>query len=193
MDAPLGNRYGRWWAAYGSGGSVYLPLSMLNSGHWFTAYLSSNVHDVFQSAINTELARPAQADLMATRQRIGNHLRLVVRLTNLSGVTLSSNNAAAVAAIVYEEHTPIDVNTDHITHRIVRAAVYINLSTPLAHGATTTITLETTDLTNVVDWSKVRAVALADYRPGGTSGPYDMLQAADAAMKTFIPLARRAP
>ena len=108
-----------------------------------------------------------------------NRIHFDIELTNLSGVTLSSGNAAAVHAIVYEEHTPVDPTTDHITKRIVRAVVSTNLATPLAHGATATLTVETGELSNVVDWSKVHTLVLADYRPAG-SDAYDMLQAASA-------------
>ena len=55
-----------------------------------------------------------------------------------------------------------------------------DLETALAEvQAATTITgtLDTDPLSGV-DWSRMRAVVLADYRPGGSSGPYDMLQAA---------------
>ena len=31
VDNPPGNRVSRWWAAWGSGGSVYLPLIMVDS------------------------------------------------------------------------------------------------------------------------------------------------------------------
>jgi hypothetical protein len=54
-------------------------------------------------------------------------------------------------------------------------------------------TLETVALTPV-DWSQVRCVAFVEYRPGGTAGPYEILQAAEVALgvrrwSVFLPLA----
>ncbi len=179
VDQPLGNRIGRWWAAHG-GGSVSLPLVMVDSGQQFSnGYLGSSAHDTYKAMVDTALARPPQAEITASSQRIANRVHFDIKLTNLSGVTLSSSNAAAVHAIVYEEHTPVDPSVDHITRRIVRAVVSTNLSTPLAHSATTTFTLETGELSNVVEWSKVHTLVLADYRPAG-SAAYDMLQATSA-------------
>jgi uncharacterized repeat protein (TIGR01451 family) len=180
VDSPLGNRINRWWAAHGSG-SVFLPLSMVDSGNQLSnGYLGASAHDTYQAMVDTALARPPQAEITAYSRRVGNHFHFDIQLTNLSGVTLSSSNAAAVHAIVYEEHTPVDPTTDHITGRIVRAAVSTNIAPGLAPNATMTLTLETGDLDNVVDWAKLHAIVLADYRPGTTSGAYDMLQAAYA-------------
>jgi uncharacterized repeat protein (TIGR01451 family) len=179
IDQPLGNRIGRWWAAHG-GGSVSLPLVMVDSGQQFSnGYLGSSAHDTYKAMVDTALARPPQAELTASSQRISDRIHFDIELTNLSGVTLSSSNAAAVHAIVYEEHTPVDPTTDHITQRIVRAVVSTNLATPLVSGATVLLTAETGELGNVVDWSKVHALVLADYRPAG-SDAYDILQAASA-------------
>jgi uncharacterized repeat protein (TIGR01451 family) len=179
VDRPLGNRIGQWWAAHG-GGSVSLPLVMIDSGQQFSnGYLGSSAHDTYKAMIDAELARPPQAELTASSQRISDRIHFDIELTNLSSVTLSSANGAAVHAIVYEEHTPVDPTMDHITQRIVRAVVSTNLTTPLVPGATTTLAVETGELGNVVDWSKVHALVLADYRPAG-SAAYDMLQAASA-------------
>ncbi len=179
VDQPLGNREDRWWAAHG-GGSVSLPLVMVDSGQRFSnGYLGTSAHDTYQAMVDTELARPPQAEMTASSHRIANRVHFDIELTNLSGMTLSTSNGAAVHAIVYEEHTPVDPTVDHITRRIVRAVVSTNLATPLAHGATTTLTVETGELSNVVDWSKVHTLVLADYRPAG-SNAYDMLQATSA-------------
>ena len=113
-------------------------------------------------------------------------------MTNLSGVTLSSSDAARVHAIVYEEHTPADPNVDHITGRIVRAAVSTGVSPALADGATAAFTLDTADLTNVVDWARIHTIVLADYRPGGSSGTYDMLQAVSADARPALAVSKQA-
>ena len=192
VDQPLGARINRWWAAHGSG-SVSLPLVMIDSGQQFSnGYLGSSAHDTYKGMVDTALARPPQADIKATGSRIGNKIHFDGQLTNLSGVSLSSSNAATIHGLVYEEHTPEDVYVDHITQRIVRAAVSIGVSPALANGATMTFTLETPDLTNVVDWAKLHFIVLADYRPGGSSGAYDMLQAASADARPALTVSQQA-
>jgi uncharacterized repeat protein (TIGR01451 family) len=179
VDSSLGDRKDRWWAAHG-GGTVLLPLSMVDSGNQIhNGYVDSDTsYNAFKTMVDTALARPALAEMQAQAQRVGDGFHFEVQLTNLSGVTLSSDNHATVHALVYEEHTPLDPNVDHITGRIVRAAVSTGVSPALAHGETATFTLETGALGNVVDWDMVHGLVLADYRPGGTSGAYDMLQTA---------------
>lgn len=170
VDSPLGQRYGRWWAGYGSGGTVYLPLMMTGSGHQIsTGYV--DFENTYRAMVEAELARPALASLEVYTWRAGDQVRFSGRLTNLSGVTLSAANAFALHALVYED--------THVIHtgRIVRAAVYSSISTALAPGATMEFSLATTDLTGV-DWNKLHTVVLADCRPGGSTGAYDMLQAA---------------
>ena len=192
VDAPLGNRIGRWWAAHGPG-SVSLPLVMVDSGQQISnGYLGSGAHDTYEAMVDAELARPPLALLAALGWRLGNRMHFDVTLTNLSGVTLSSSNSATVHALVYEEHTPVDPNVDHITGRIVRAAVSTGVSPALAHGATAVFTLETAELSNVVDWTKVHAIVLVDYRPAGSSGAYDMLQAVSADTTPALTVSKRA-
>jgi hypothetical protein len=124
--------------------------------------------------VDAELTRPAQAYIQASCWRVQDRLRISGQITNLSGVALSSSgNGATIHAIVYEDaHVGV-------TDRYVRDAPSIPIASGLANGGTTTFTLETTDLAGV-DWDKLHAVVLADYRPAGSSGPYDMLQAARA-------------
>jgi uncharacterized repeat protein (TIGR01451 family) len=181
VDQPLGSRVDRWWAAHGAG-SVSLPLSMVDSGHQIdNGYTdATSTYNTYKAMVDAALARPALAEIVAHSQRSGERLHFDVQLTNRSGVTLSASNSATVHAIVYEEHTPLDPNVDHITGRIVRAAVSTGISPALSDGATMTLTLESAELNNVADWDKVHTLVLADYRPGGTSGAYDMLQAAVA-------------
>ena len=174
VNAPIGQRYGRWWAAYGSGGSVDLPLVMADSGHQFGSGPVS-YHDVYKGYIDTELARPAGADISARATRIGTHYRVEVSVTNRSGATLSSSNGATVHAIVYED---IKVG---VSGRTVRAAAYSYISTPLVDLGTASYVLDTADIAPA-DWADVHVLALVDYRPGGATGAYDMLQAAFASI-----------
>ena len=172
---PLGNRIGRWWAAYGGGGVVGVPLVMVDSGHQFSnGYV--DFYATYQAMVDAELARPALAEITAYSERVGDTLHFEVELTNLSGVSLSSSNGATVHAIVYEDAH------EGVTDRIVRAAVSTAINPALAHGDSMTFTLETA--LSGVDWDKIHPLVLADYRPGGT-GAYDMLQAALAITQTF--------
>jgi hypothetical protein len=171
VDTPLGCRRDRWWAGYGSGGSVYLPLVMASSGHRLSAG-SVNFLTVYGGIVDAELARPPQAEVEAYAARVGNAMRIWVRLVNGSTATLSAAaNGATAHAIVWEEKKV------HVTSRTVRAAPFVEVAPGVAPGAVFTAVLDTPALSGV-DWSKLHAVALVDYRPTGATGAYDMLQAA---------------
>jgi hypothetical protein len=169
------SREGRWWAAFG-GSTAYFPMVMVDSGHQITMGYE-DFHTVYKGMVDAALARPAQGEMQAHWARVGNRIRFEVQLTNGTPVTLSASNGATVHAIVYEDTT---VNA---TSRLSRAAAYVDIAN-LEPGATASYVLETEDLQGV-DWSKLHMVALADYRPGGTSGPYDVLQAAMASPLTL--------
>lgn len=158
---------------------------MVDSGNQIT-HGYEDFYNVYKAMVDTALARPAQADITAAWQRVGDKVRFDVRLTNLSLVALSSSsNLAAVHAIVYEDAHAADTN------RFVRAAVFADITSSLAPGATASFVLETADLTGV-NWDKLHFIALADYCPGGTFGPFDMLQAASALVKrVYLPVALR--
>jgi hypothetical protein len=171
VDTPLGSRRDRWWAGYGSGGSVYLPLVMASSGHRVSTG-SVSFHTVYAGIVDGELVRPPQAEVEAYATRVGNALRIWVRIVNGSAATLSAAaNGATVHAIVWEDRKV------HVTSRTVRAAPFVEIAPGVAPGAPFTAVLDTPALSGV-DWSKLHAVALVDYRPAGATGAYDMLQAA---------------
>jgi len=174
VDHPVGSRIGRWWAAYSGSGPVYLPLVMADSGYQMSNG-SVSFYNVYKGMVDAELTRSSQAYIDASCWRVGNRVRVCGRMTNLSGVTLSSSgNGATIHAIVYEDaHVGV-------TNRYVRAAPSTAIASGLANGGTMTFTLETTDLTGV-NWDKLHTVVLADYRPAGSSGPYGMLQATRAS------------
>ena len=134
---------------------------------------------VYRNMVNNSRARPTRADVTAYWQRIGNYVRFTVQVTNRSGVALStSTNSATVHAIVYE-----DTHVLH-TNRFVRAVVSKGISPALPSGSTATFTLDTPELSGV-NWDKLHFIALIDYRPSGSSGAYDMLQAAFAQEPTI--------
>lgn len=177
--SPLfGDRVSRFWAAHGYG-TAYLPLIIADSGHQFSeGYRSDTMAAEFRAMVDTELTRPPQAEITAVQTREGEHLTFRVTVKNTSGVTLSSSNGAAVHVIVYE-----DIHAG-VTNRYVRAAPYVSIQTPLADGETATFSLTTPDLSGV-NWDRLHAVALVDYRPGGSTGAYDMLQASMAIAASF--------
>ena len=162
----FGARQGRWWAAHGSD-TVLLPLTMVDSGNQIDNGLP--YRSTYENMLNSAMARPAQADIHAASSRVGERVHFDVYVKNLSGVTLSSSNGATVWAIVYEE---AHVAT---TDRYARAAVSAGISN-LPHGHVAHVALETPELIGV-NWDKLHLLILAEYRPGGTSGPWDMLQA----------------
>jgi len=179
VDTPLdSSRKNRWWRSYlawgGNPSGAALPWTMTDSGY--------NTHEGYGASFTTNsklmiedsLARVPQASISAQVQRVGNRYHFDVDVTNLSGVTLSPSNEATVYTIVYETGDP-DYST-RLTSRYVRAVASTGIPS-LANGATTSFSLDTSELSGV-DWGRLHPVVLVDYRPGGSSGYYDMLQAA---------------
>lgn len=174
VDNPVGQRYGRWWVAYGSG-AVTLPIVMVDSGHQITNGYE-DFYSVYKSMVDSELARPPEAEITAYHERIGDTLYIYGEATNRSGSSLSSfQNDATLHALIYEE---AQIGS---TSRFVHAAPYSSIDTELAPGGTMTFTLSAT--LSGVNWDNVHAVALVDYRPG--DGAYDMLQASVAEAPAF--------
>ena len=171
VDSPMGDRYDRWWAAYGSGGgSVYLPLIMVDSGHRISCG-PVDYYNGYKSMIEEELARPPRAEIEATFRREANRMRFSARVKNYGGTTLSyTRNRATIHALVYEDARA--GNTD----RIVRAAISKPILSDLPDGDSATFAIDSADLIGV-NWDELHGLILADYQPGGTSGPYDLLQA----------------
>ncbi len=172
VDAPIGNRISRFWAAFNDG-TAYLPLVILDSGHRMTTGDLGNFTTVFQRLVEAELARPPQAEIEAYARQVGTRMRVYARLHNTSGTTLAaSTNQAALHALVYEDkHVGV-------TERIMRAAPWLDLAAPLAPDGVFCATLDTDALSGVA-WNALHTVVAADYTPG--SGPvFDMLQAAAA-------------
>lgn len=169
VDAPIGDRISRFWAAYTGGSSAYLPLVITDSGHQLLTGNQSDFTAAFQNLVEVELARPAQAEIEAYARPVGARMRVYTRLHNLSGATLSAANSAALHALVYEDRHVGD------TGRIVRAAPWLGIAAEVAPGGESTATLDTDDLADV-NWDALHTVVVADYVPG--PGPaYDLLQA----------------
>ncbi len=182
VDHAPPSRIDRWWAGYGAGGSVTLPLAMVSSGH-AVSNGSVGFETVYRTMVEDDLERPAEAAVAAYARRLGSTLRVYVRAENLSQQPLSAANAAALHVLVWEETRVAD------TGRFVRAAAVHPVADPLDAGQAVTAT-DDFELSGVV-WERVHAVALLDYRPGGDAGPFDVLQAAPAAAPalTSVPAA----
>ncbi len=133
-------------------------------------------YDVYKAMVDNEMARLAQAEIQAYWWRTGNKAAFYVQVKNLTSVTLSSTNFAKVYAIVYED---AKIN---VTNRFARSVVS-QIITNLAPNATATFNLESPELSGV-NWAKLHFVVLVDYLPSGSTGAYDMLQAAIAAPLT---------
>jgi hypothetical protein len=167
VDDPPGDRISRWWAAWGGGGSVILPLVMVDSGNQISnGYVS--FYQRYRAMVEDALQRPARARLEVERERVGDSFQFQIELTNRSDSALSSTNSATLHVIVYEENPIAD------TGRWVRAAT----AQPIANlppGETQSFSVEIP--LQGVDWSRLHSVVLADDRPDGPDGAYDMLQA----------------
>jgi hypothetical protein len=166
-------RVERWWAAYTGSPYVYLPIVMVGSGF----QVDQGPVDYctrYRAMLDAELARPPAASLRAWSRRTGDGLRLHARATNRSTAALAPEHAAAFWVLLWEDA--------HIglTETWVRAAVSQPLGVALEPGATTAATIDVASLPGVV-WEHLRALTLLEHRPGGSTGPYDMLQAAIAA------------
>ena len=171
------SRESRFWAASGSGAFI-IPLIMVDSGHRYASG-AVDYYNVYKAMVDAELARAPEAAIEARWWRDGDKARFSVELTNQGGMTLSTAaNDATVHAIVYKDVQEGDAPVS-ITDRYALTAVSTGVAAPLAPGASATFSLETAGLTGV-DWEQLHFLVLVDYRPGGASGAYDMLQAAFA-------------
>ena len=136
-------------------------------------------YDVYKGMVDEALGRPAQAELNGSYHRSGDMVEFAIQVTNRSGVNLSTTNGAQVHAIVYEDADVLE------TGRVVRSVVSTNI-TNLEDDQSETFVLQTPDLI-VKDCNELHYVTLVDYRPAGTTGPYDMLQAAFVTSQASTP------
>jgi len=171
-DPPL-DRQSRMYAAHG-GGAIYFPPIIVDAGDQFTMGYHLNFAQVYGDMVDAALERPALGSLRVTRQRVNDTFDFAVEVVNHSGVTLSTSNFAAVHVLVFEDDPD---NVSRVTSRYIRGDDSVSIAS-LADGDTHTFSLAV-DLTGVaVDWNSLHSVVLVDYRPGGSSGPWDMVQAA---------------
>ncbi len=172
VDAPIGNRISRFWAAF-TGTTAYLPLVIVDSGHQMLTGSQADFKSAFAALVEPELARPPAAAIEAYARRVGSAMRVYATVRNASGATLSASaNHAALHALVYEDKKV------GVTSHFIRAAPWLDVATPLADGATLSATIDTAALSGV-NWGALHTVVVADWTPAPGS-VYDMLQAAVA-------------
>lgn len=170
VDTPIdGSRRSRWWAAYDSSGSVYLPLILVDSGNQITNG-SEDYLPVYRNMVENALARPPGAAIFAVINRINDDLQFAVDVTNLSGVTLSAANRARVYAFAYEEGAD-----SGLTGNYLLKSSSISVSPDLEPGAKASFNLEIQGV-EVDNWDSLQFVVFIEYRPEGAL-KYEMLQA----------------
>lgn len=170
--APPLDRQSRMYAAHG-GGTVYFPPIIVDAGDQFTMGYHPNFAGVYGPMVDAALARPATGTLHVVRQRVGDTFEFSVEVVNRTGVTLSTANGAAVHALVFEDD-PSGVS--RVTGRYLRGDDAVSIAS-LTDGDSATFDL-VVDLAGIgVNWDNLHSVVLVDYRPGGYSGPWDMVQA----------------
>ena len=167
VDVPLGGRLDRWFAAYNMPGTVYLPLTMVDSGDQISQG-DTFFTQIYGDMLDNGLDRPAAAGMAVQTERIGGLLRFDVSLTNTSGETLSATNDATLTALLY--HEPATANAIPVVIAAGTSAI-----TTLADGETGTYTFEVA--TAGLNPGETRWVVIADYLPAGSTSAYDTLQA----------------
>ncbi len=133
---------------------------------------SESFYSAYESLVEQALDRPPTARIQVERSRVGNAFSFAIDVTNLSDVTLSSAaNGATVNVLVFEEGAE-----GAVTDRYVRGVAETPIN-DLEPGQTASFSVEVTP--NNPDWPSLHSVVLVDYRPRGTIGHYETLQAAD--------------
>ena len=154
-------------------GDAYFPIILVSSGHAvFTG--PSSPYTTYRALIEADLARQASGELAAWWRREGSDVVVWATLRNAGAVSLSAAaNAAALTAMVYEPIYEFPFQDP------VRGTVTVSLTASVAPGSTALLQARVVSPA-VADWSQAGVVALVDYRPAGTTGAYDVVQAARA-------------
>jgi hypothetical protein len=166
-----GNRETRFQAAFRPSG-YSVPMAIVASGFRYSQG-SVDYHKVFKAMIDADRARAPQAEIQAWWRRAdATTLRLYATVHNTSDLVLdNAGNESGVWGLAWETKATLGV-TGMYTRKAVRAPMVA----PVPPGATTSVVMNL-PIISVVDWNNLHAVVAAETRPGGTAGPYDMLQA----------------
>jgi hypothetical protein len=167
-NASVGDRQSRFDAAWGPNGYA-VPMIMLSSGHSVTQG-TQDFYTKYRAMIEAELPRPAVIELEAWQQQVGTMMRVWVSLRNTAAFQLDAANQATVWAILWDQ------GTTGVTGMYVRAAKKAAVSPGIPPGGQAGLTFDLA-MPAGIDPSKLQTVVLAEFRPGGASGPFDMLQA----------------
>lgn len=184
VNSPKGDRKSRYLAV---GLGWYYPFIMINSGHRYVEGApngeSTDFVALYKGMVDAEKARAALVEVTAWHRRVGDTVKIYADVVNTTSVTLGPSTFPTwVHGIVWEEAKVAETN------RYVRAAM-VTPVTGLAPGARASFTFESPALTPL-DWNKVHALAVVDYKPGGITGTtYDMMQAAHTQPAAFTPSA----
>jgi hypothetical protein len=170
-----------WFSAYGRGGSVQPPLNMVDSGWRISNGQEQDFTKKYRGQVDDALRRKAGAEIGAVweRDRSGG-LNARATVKNLTDFVLGPSNLAKVHVLVYEESKLVE------TGRFVRAGASAYLSGNLNPGETATVNVTVpADQFRGVNMGRAKVVALFDYRNGGASGPFELLNAVMAVQGTL--------
>lgn len=170
LNRPVGVRLDRFDAAVGTQVCA-VPWVIVDSG-WGHSCGRVDYANEYRRMVTEALSQPPLAELEGSYVRIGDDLRVDVRLTNRTGRTLSFSSWTTVNVIVYERVRVI------YTTRTVRGATQTDLDGNLIDGATASLHLIVPNVP-VEDWDKAHVIALADYRPEPTQARFVSLQAVE--------------
>ncbi|HPC83558.1 MAG TPA: hypothetical protein P5234_09320 [Thermoanaerobaculaceae bacterium] len=178
-NASVGNRESRFVAAFGGWG-FSVPEAIVGSGYRYSQG-PADYYNVFRSMIEAEKGRPPQVELAAWWWRAGpNTMRVYATLRNTSGLVLDpAANEACIWGLAWERKAALGV-----TGMYTRDAVLGPLLAPVPPGGMGSVTVDLF-INSLVDWNQLHPVALAEVRPGGTTGRYDALQAVVAQPAAF--------
>lgn len=158
-----------------------MPEAMIDSAHEYETGADSSTYGIYKGMVDRSLARAASVAITATYARTGNTVTIKATVTNLSSITLSVQNKAAVQAIVYEDYRASKTN------HAGRGSAKTDISY-LRPGRSETFMI-TVNLSNVVDYNELHYIVLVDYKTSGTkaNGVYDQLQAVIATQGDVNP------
>ena len=163
----------RWEIIRATEEGLGLTWAVVDSGRMYNrgAETTEDAVEAFTEMLESALARPAEAEIHALWERVGDSVNVIVTVKNTSTITLSLANNAAVHAIVKEPNT-VRPNHTTINPGLDSGRAIIE---SLAPGETGTVSITVPNL-DPINWDNVQVVVLVDYQvePGSH---YDQLQA----------------
>jgi len=170
-----GFRRSRWFSA-AAVSSATKPMVMTDSGF---KYLQGNQSEGFETAyrriVELSMREAPLVAIEAYQERVGiqSALRVHGKITNIGSLVLGDDNTATLNVIVFESTKVANVNN------AVRKAVSVDID-DLDPGQTYEFDVEVTDLGRA-NMTKIQAIVLVDYKPGGEHRAYVSANAALAS------------